>query len=71
MDEAAMHDLFEDYGDEPVDKIMRLITKYAKNHPLAKDCGGEYIYQNDEAQVDAIQLVSDIFDLYAEKEEEE
>lgn len=47
------------------EKIRVLIDDYAERHPLAKECGGEYIYQNDEAQTDAIELVSNIFDLYA------
>jgi len=45
-----------------------LVSCYFNKHPLAKEIGGEYIYQNDEAQVDAIQLVSDICDLYFETE---
>ena len=53
------------------DKISELITKYASKHDLAKSCGSEYIYQSDSAQVDAIELVSKIFDLYASQEEEE
>lgn len=47
------------------EKIMNLIEKYANKHELAKECGSEYIYQDDEAQVDAIDLVGKIFDLYA------
>lgn len=47
------------------EKILTLIEKYASKHDLAKECGGEYIYQSDSAQVDAIELVSDIFDLYS------
>lgn len=47
------------------DKIMKLIEEYANTHDLAKECGSEYIYQSDTARTDAINLVSDIFDLYA------
>ena len=43
-------------------KITKLVEEFAKKHPLAKECGGEYIYQDDDAQADAIQLVSEIFD---------
>ena len=46
------------------DKIMHLIDKYAEKHELVTHCAGEYIYQSDEAQVDAIDLVSNIFDIY-------
>lgn len=45
-----------------------LVREYFNNHPLAKQIGGEYIYQNDDAQLDAIKLVSDICDLYFETE---
>lgn len=48
------------------DKIMHLIDKYAEKHDLVNTCAGEYIYQSDEAQVDAIDLVSNIFDIYNE-----
>ena len=51
------------------EKILVLIDDYAERHPLAKECGGEYIYQDDKAQVDAIELVSNIFDLYASESE--
>lgn len=46
--------------------IEDLVNGYFRKHELAKELGGEYIYQDDKAQVDAIQLVSDICDLYAE-----
>jgi len=45
-----------------------LVTDYFSKHPLAKEIGGEYIYQNDKAQEDAIALVSEICDLYFETE---
>lgn len=48
-------------------KIMELIEAYSEEHPLAEKCGGEYIYQSDKAQIDALKLVADIFDLYAEE----
>lgn len=46
-------------------KIIDLIEGYAKKHNSAKECGSEYIYQSDEAQIDALDLVANIFDLYA------
>ena len=45
-----------------VEEIKALIAGYVKRHPLAEKLGGEYIWQDDEAQEDAIQLVADIFD---------
>lgn len=53
------------------EKIMKLIDKYSEEHDLAKSCGADYIYQNDRAQVDALKLVGDIFDLYAEEYEDD
>lgn len=44
------------------DDVFNLINEYAEKHPLALECGSEYIYQNDKAQVDALKLVADIFD---------
>lgn len=49
------------------DAIMKLIADYAEEHELAKSCGSEYITQNDSAQEDALKLVCDIFDLFADK----
>lgn len=44
--------------------LLQLISEYADKHELATECGSEYIYQDDEAQEDAIKLVADIFDDY-------
>lgn len=51
-----------------MDKLKELILEYANAHELAVECGSEYIYQNDDAQVDALDLVCDIFDKCIEKE---
>lgn len=44
------------------EKLLILISQYIDKHPMAKECGGEYIYQDDEAQVDAVELVANIFE---------
>ena len=44
-----------------IEEIKALIAGYVERHPLAAELGGEYIMQNDKAQVDALQLVCDIF----------
>ena len=44
------------------EEVMALLAGYIEKHPLAVECGGEYIMQDDEAQVDAINLVCNIFD---------
>ncbi len=59
----------EKLSDEVTEEIKKLIAKYAEKHPLAKECGGEYIMQDDKAQEDALQLVCDIFDSMADDEE--
>ena len=51
-----------------IDKLKELILEYANTHELVVECGSEYIYQNDDAQVDALDLVCDIFDKCIEKE---
>lgn len=53
-------------GNTMKDHIINLIEAYSKKHPLAKEVGGEYIYQNDSAQVDALELVAEIFNLLAD-----
>lgn len=45
-----------------IEEIIELIAEYAYGHPLVEECGSDYVWQNDEAQRDAIQLVADIFD---------
>lgn len=44
------------------EEVTALLAGYIEKHPLAVECGGEYIMQDDEAQIDALQLVCDIFD---------
>lgn len=51
------------------DTIMSLIQQYAIKHPSAVTCGGEYIFQDDQAQIDAMDLVADTFDVYVEQHE--
>ena len=52
-------------------KIGNVIREYAENHELATECGSEYIMQNDNAQVDGLQLVCQIFDILVEDKEGE
>jgi hypothetical protein len=44
------------------EELLLLIAGYMEKHPLAKELGGEYVYQDDKAQEDAIKLVADIFE---------
>ena len=45
-----------------MEEIKALIAGYVERHPLAEECGSKYIWQDDDAKTDAIQLVCDIFD---------
>lgn len=47
-------------------EIMNLIMKYGEEHKLAIEVGSEYIFQNDEARIDAEILVGDIFDIISQ-----
>lgn len=47
-------------------RIINIIKKYADEHEFATKCGGEYIMQNDEAQVDALILACNIFNILSE-----
>ena len=44
------------------EEVMVLLAEFIEKHPLAIDGGSEYIMQDDEARIDALQLVCDIFD---------
>ena len=44
------------------EELLLLISEYIEKHELAKELGGEYIYQDDKAQQDAIELVANIFE---------
>lgn len=44
------------------EEVMLLLANFIEKHPMAIECGSEYIMQSDKAQVDALQLVCDIFD---------
>ena len=50
-------------------KIGNVIQEYAEKHELATECGSEYIMQNDEAQVDGLDLVCEIFNILSDETE--
>jgi hypothetical protein len=45
-------------------QILQRVQQYMNKHPMATTCGGEYIFQNDQAQFDALDLVSDLGEIY-------
>jgi hypothetical protein len=54
-------------------KIIKHIISYVQEHGnIALTCGGEWMYQSDRGQVDALELVSDMLESlsdYAEQED--
>lgn len=42
--------------------MCELIDGFLREHDLVLECGGEYIYQDDRAQVDSLELVANLFD---------
>lgn len=55
-------------------KVFKLIDQYTSKHDLALRCGGEWMYQSDMGQVDALELVSKILcclSEYAEDDEDD
>ena len=54
-----------------VEMLTSQIEGYANRYPRAVTCGADYIYQNDDARTDALDLVAQIFEHIAEDSEEE
>lgn len=56
-------------------KLIKFIVAYVNKHGnIALSCSGEWLYQSDRGQVDALELVSDLLDClsdYAEDDDEE
>ncbi|MDD5022177.1 MAG: VCBS domain-containing protein [Endomicrobiaceae bacterium] len=55
-------------------KVLDRICSYIEKHgTISLTCGGEWMYQDDDGQVDALELVSDILDSlsdYAERDDD-
>ena len=45
-----------------IDHIINLIEDFYEKHPMAANYGSEYVMQNDEAQIDALNLICKILD---------
>ena len=49
---------------EYVEPILKLIDKFVDKHGnIALSCAGEWLYQDDRGQVDALELVADILEV--------
>lgn len=53
-----------------VEFLKSKVESFAKRHPSAVTCGAEYIYQDDDARIDALDFVAEIFEHIAEDSEE-
>ena len=61
---SKVYDLVEVTEDKYLQNVIELIDKYVDKHgDVALICGGEWMYQDNEGQVDALELVSDILDV--------
>ena len=61
--DTGMRKITEDELDKAVMEaayVFRQIRKYTSKHPMALACPDDYIYQDDDAQTDAIELVLNI-----------
>ena len=49
---------------EYAEPILKLIDKFVDKHGnIALSCAGEWLYQNDRGQVDALELVANILEV--------
>lgn len=46
----------------PIEEIQDILEEYFAKHPLALECGSEYVAQDDEAQSDALEAFYRIVD---------
>lgn len=57
---------------EYAEPIMGLIDKFVDKHgDIALSCAGEWLYQDDRGQVDALELVANILEVLSPLAEEE
>lgn len=47
---------------EAAENVIRTIAEYTLEHDLALSCGGEWLYQSDRGQIDALELVANLLD---------
>lgn len=47
-------------------KLENIMNEFCEKHPLALECGSEYIGQSDEARIDAVEIICAAFDVLLE-----
>lgn len=66
---SKIKEIFETNKGTCVKDVFSLIDKFVdKYEDIALSCGGEWLYQDDEGQIDALELVSDILDILGQYE---
>lgn len=50
--------------------ILEIVKKYTSKHPSMYEVGGEYVYQDDRAQEDAVEMMADIADILKTPDDE-
>ena len=57
---------------EYAEPILKLIDKFVDKHGnIALSCAGEWLYQDDRGQVDALELVANILEVLSPLEDED
>lgn len=66
---SKIKEIFETNKGTCVKDVFSLIDKFVDKYgDIALSCGGEWLYQDDEGQIDALELVSDILDILGQYE---
>lgn len=66
---SKVKEIFETNKETCVKDVFSLIDKFVDKHgDIALSYGGEWLYQDDEGQIDALELVSDILDILGQYE---
>ena len=69
---SKVYNLVTTTENEYVQDVINLIDKFVDEHgDIALSCGSEWMYQDDEAQVDALELVGKILDALCDFSEDE
>lgn len=70
IDDDTVGDFYTTVHDSAkiIDRINRFVRKHGN---IALSYGGEWLYQDDEGQVDALELVSDILEILSDYAEDD
>lgn len=54
----------DNYSQEFKDELVKVVFGYMSKHPVVTLCAGECVYQSDSAQIDALDMASDLGEVY-------